>query len=123
MAWYDQQTRWAEPHGYNDPSVTTTRLRAWYDELNIEYPNMSGPDASDDCDNPKLTDYSIGNSVIYVAFAWSEAENAYRAVRRLVEKHGVGFYDVSSDDGEIWEPPGDGPPSKKGFFQRLLRLR
>ena len=105
MTWYKDQTQWTEPHGYNDPSVTSARLRAWYDEMTIEFPNMNGPDISDDdVDNPKLTDYSIGQSVIYAAFAWSQAEGAYKAMRGLALKHRVGFFDVSTDEGEIWEP-------------------
>lgn len=105
MTWYNDQTQWTEPHGYNDPSVTSARLRAWYDEMTIEFPNMNGPGISDDdFDNPKLTDYSIGQSVIYAAFAWSQAEGAYKAMRGLAVKHGVGFFDVSADEGEIWEP-------------------
>ena len=105
MTWYNDQTQWSEPHGYNDPSVTGARLRAWYDDMTAEYPNMNGPDISDDdFDNPKLTDYSIGQSVIYAAFAWSQAEGAYRAMRALATKHGAGFFDVSADEGEIWEP-------------------
>jgi hypothetical protein len=105
MAWYNNQTQWTEPHGYNDPSVASAKLRAWYDDITTEYPNMNGPGISDDdFDNPKLTEYSIGQSVIYAAFAWSQAEGAYNAMRSLAVKHGVGFFDVSTDEGEIWEP-------------------
>jgi hypothetical protein len=105
MTWYHNQTQWAEPHGYNDPSVTSARLRPWYDDMTIEFPDMNGPGISDDdFDNPKLTDYSIGQSVIYAAFAWSQAEGAYNAMRGLAVKHGVGFFDVSADEGEILEP-------------------
>jgi hypothetical protein len=118
MAWYKQQTKWTEPHGYNDPGVTTIRLRAWYDDMNGEYPNMNGPDVID-FDSPKLTDYSIGRCVIYVAFGWPEAENAYRTVRRFAEKHGVGFFDVSADEGEIWEPPAGGI-SMRGLWRRVF---
>jgi len=105
MTWYHDQTQWAEPHGYNDPSVTSPGLRAWYDAMTIEYPNMNGPgEGGRDFDNPKLTDYSIGRSVIYAAFAWSQAEGAYHLVRALAAKHGVGFFDASADEGEIWVP-------------------
>jgi hypothetical protein len=52
----------------------------------------------------KSRDYSIGRSVIYAAFAWSQAETAFEAVNRLAAKHGVGFFDVSSEQGEIRFP-------------------
>jgi hypothetical protein len=69
-----------------------------------DYPAMNGPHASDDFDGPKVTDYCVGRSVIYAAFAWSEAENAFRAMFRLAEKHRVGFFDVSNLDGGVWMP-------------------
>jgi hypothetical protein len=51
-----------------------------------------------------VTDYSIGRSVIYAAFAWSQAGAAFETMSRLADKHRVGFYDVSSDQGEIRFP-------------------
>jgi hypothetical protein len=112
--WWDRQAEWSENHGYNDPSVTTPELKAWFDEIRQTFPPMNGPHATNDYDNPRLTDYSIGRHVIYAAFAWSVAEDAYPVVRQLAVKHRVGFYDASGDegDGEI-NFPGDGlrPPS------------
>lgn len=109
MEWYDQQTQWAETHGYNNPDVPTPRLRAWLQEMIKTFPPMNGPWATDDVDNPKVTDYSVGQSVIYGAFAWSEAEAAYEHVKRLAAKHRVGFFDVSANEGDIWLPtPGGG---------------
>src|SRR5690606_15004282 len=68
------------------------------------FPPMNGPFASGDHDDSKVTDYSIGRSVIYSAFAWSVAEDAYSKMRELAIKHSVGFFDVSADDGEILFP-------------------
>ncbi|MGN6621130.1 MAG: hypothetical protein ACTHJR_20995 [Sphingomonas sp.] len=104
LSWYDKQTEWSEPHGYNDPSVTTPKLKAWYDGMAARYPNMNGAGADKDWDDLRLTDYSIGHQVIYAAFAWSQAEDAYRMVRELAERCGVGFFDVSGEDGEVWRP-------------------
>ena len=64
MAWYGQQTHWTEDHSYDSPDVCTPDLRAWFFEMMKEYPSMNGPHASEDVDNPKLTDYSIGRSAI-----------------------------------------------------------
>ena len=55
-------------------------------------------------DDPKVTDYSLGRSVIYCGFAWSEAEAAHKVVKELAVKHGVGYFDVSAGDGEILFP-------------------
>lgn len=65
---------------------------------------MNGPSASDDFGNPRVTDFCIGRSVIYAAFASTQAEDAHEALSRLAAKHSVGFYDVSSDKGEIRFP-------------------
>ncbi len=104
MAWYDDVTEWKEPHGYNDPAVTTPKLRTWYDAIAASFPNMNGDVPDEDYDNLRLTDYSIGQHAIYAAFAWSQAEDAYRTVKRLAEECGVGFFDVSADDGDILRP-------------------
>ena len=53
------------------------------------------------------TDYSIGHHVIYAAFSWSVADEAYEKMKELAQKHGVGFYDVSGDDGDIILPDGN----------------
>jgi len=42
------------------------------------YPAMNGPYAKEeDEDNDYVTDYCIGKDVIYAAFSWSLAEQAY----------------------------------------------
>ena len=105
ISWYDRQTRWDESHGYDDPQVTTPELRAWFEEMIQTFPPMNGPLASDDPDDPHVTDYSVGRSVIYAAFAWSQAEVAHQRMGELAAKHGVGFFDVSSEDGSTWFPP------------------
>jgi hypothetical protein len=104
MKWYEDQIQWSEDHGYNDPNVSAPELRAWLLEMIGRYPAMNGPHASDDVDNPKVTDYCVGRSVIYAAFAWSEAEDAFKTMFRLAEKHRVGFFDVSKLDGGVWVP-------------------
>jgi hypothetical protein len=106
--WYEQQTQWTETHGYNAPDVSTAPLRAWFQEIIKTFPPMNGPLASDDVDDPKVTDYSVGQSVIYCAFAWSQAEPAYDQVKRLAAKYRVGFFDVSSNASDIWLPTPDG---------------
>lgn len=104
LNWYDNQTQWNENHDYNNPDITTPKLRTWFMEMIQLYPAMNGPYASDDIDNPKLSDYTIGESIIYVTFAWSQADLAYKAVFDKAKKYGLGFFDVSSQYGEVWVP-------------------
>lgn len=108
LAWCEHQFKWSEEHGYNNPDACTPALRAWFDEMRQTYPAMNGPFASDDYDNPKLSDYSVGQTMIYATFAWSEADRAYAQVFGLARKHRVGFYYVSADDGQVWMPTGNG---------------
>jgi hypothetical protein len=106
-SWYRTQTEWAEPHGYDNPSVTSSALRKWYEAITQTYPNMNSPELGDeDFTTSSPSDYSIGTNVIYAAFAWTEADNAYALMRQLAVEHGVGFYDVSDDQGnqEIYFP-------------------
>jgi hypothetical protein len=104
LAWYDQQTEWSEDHGYDDPVVSSPALRAWFMEMIESFPAMNGPYAGDHEDDSKVTDYSVGKDVIYAAFAWSQAQNAFPTVVRLAEKHEVGFFDVSGEDGAVVFP-------------------
>ena len=109
MKWYEQQVQWSEDHAYNDPSVLSEALQRFYSELSEQFPNLNVEDeifeAMEEAgtDN-RLTDYSLGTSVIYAAFAYSLADEAYTAMRELAIKHKVGFFDVSSNEGDIIFP-------------------
>ena len=108
MEWYSRQTQWSETHGYNNPDVPTAPLRAWFQAMIKTFPPMNGPLASDDVDDPRVTDYSVGQTVVYAAFAWSQAEAAHEHMKGLAAKHRVGFFDVSSTEADIWLPTADG---------------
>ena len=82
-------------------------------EMKEKFPPMNGEyapndDALDDDENLELhmVDYSIGYNVIYAVFSWSVADEAYELMRSLAQKHKVGFFDVSGDDGDIISPDG-----------------
>ncbi|MBJ6107674.1 hypothetical protein JAO73_01530 [Hymenobacter sp. BT523] len=94
MTWFDVQTNWSES-AYDDPSVTTPELRAWLLDITKIFPDMNGPDASEDHESDYETDYSIGKSIIYIAFSWSLYTEANQAVIRLAAKHQVGLFDAS----------------------------
>ena len=77
------------------------------------FPPMNGDyapdvDVIDEDENLEshVTDYAIGREIIYAAFAWSVADEAYELMRKLAQKHDVGFFDVSSDNGDIILPDG-----------------
>lgn len=95
MAWYAAQIEWTEEHTYDDPAITTPELRSWLLEMVQTFPDMNGPDATDDHRSEYETDYGIGRAVIYAGFSWSLAEEANETARRLAQKHQIGFYDPS----------------------------
>lgn len=119
LVWFDKQTEWGESHSYDDPSVTTPNLRQWYHLMVPDFPPMNGPD-SDDSDSPRISDYSIGRSIIYVAFASSQAEVAYQAARAAAAKAGVGVFKAGGRDAEIWLPGQTEPVAKSRFWRRIL---
>lgn len=99
MAWYDKITEWEEEHDYETVSVTSPALQNWFMEMKETFPPMNGEFAPDDeaIENDedlesRLTDYSISYDSVYAAFSWSLVEEAYETMRRLAQKHGVGFF-------------------------------
>lgn len=108
LEWYAAQTEWTEEHNYDHPDITTISLRNWYLEMIQTFPDLNGIFTYDhDRNNVFESDYSIGKDIIYVAFSWSLAENAYNTMFKLAAKHSVGFYDTSSDNGCIFFPMND----------------
>jgi len=105
LAWYDQQTEWAESHDYDDPKVSVPALQAWFAALAEHYPPMNGEGADEEDDRLEVTDYSIGKHVIYGSFADEVAESAHELVQVLAHQHGLGFFDASGD-GAIVYPDG-----------------
>lgn len=113
LEWYAKQTKWEEDHDYQSICVSSPALRNWFMEMKETFPPMNGEYAPgvEEIDNDEnlelhLADYCIGREVIYVAFAWSIAEEAYEMVCKLAQKHNVGFFDVSASDGDIILPDG-----------------
>ena len=109
LKWYHIQVQWSEGHSYSDPAVTSDNLKNWFFEMIESFPALNGPYAKDEDDvDDYTTDYCIGKDVIYVTFAWSLAESAYEKMKTLAEKHQVGFFDVSSNEGDILFPDNNG---------------
>lgn len=113
MAWYEKQVEWSEDHDYQRISVSSPALQNWFMEMKETFPPMNGEYAPssellDEDENLEsyLTDYCIGRDVIYASFAWSVASEAYERMRSLAQKHNVGFFDVSAEDGDIILPDG-----------------
>ncbi|NML59871.1 hypothetical protein HHL21_01990 [Massilia sp. RP-1-19] len=99
LDWYDEQTEWDDGQAYDNPGVATPALQAFFTELAAEFP----PAREDQADAG--TDYAIGASLIYMSFLdWDKIDRAHEAVFNLAARHGLGFFDVSSDLAEAWLP-------------------
>ena len=106
MLWYSVETKWEEARDYNSLNGTSPNLSAWFTEMRSTFPAMNGEYALSDDEafanediEQHLTDYSLGSSVIYAAFAWSLAGKARELAANLAQKYDVGFFDPQS--GEI----------------------
>lgn len=100
LDWYDEQTEWDDGQAYDSPALATPALQAFYAELAAEFPA-----APDDAEDDTGTEYTIGRSLIYMSFLdWDKIDRAHEAVFSLAGKHGLGFFDVSSDLAEAWLP-------------------
>lgn len=113
MEWFEEQAEWGEDHDYQTVGVASPALQNWFMEMKETFPPMNGEYAPDDAAlaadaglESRMTDYSIGHDVIYAAFAWSVAEEAYKQMLELAGKHDVGFFDVSGTGGDIIMPDG-----------------
>lgn len=108
LDWYDERSEWEAPHGYDDPGICTPALRAWFLDIIEAFPPLNGPYAKDSPDDARASDYTLDSELIYIAFAWSLAEQAYDTVFALAGKHGVGFFDASGSTAAVWLPDGKG---------------
>lgn len=111
IQWYEKQTEWEEEHDYQTISISSPALQNWFMEMKETFPPMNGEyapsiESIDEDENLErhTVDYSIGYDIIYAAFSWSVVDEAYELMRSLAKKHNVGFFDVSSDKGDIILP-------------------
>jgi hypothetical protein len=120
MAWFEKQVDWPDDDSPFDPATLSPNLQSWYKAMLQDWPNMQEVD-DDHVDDPHVTGYSLCPHAIYVDFRWSVAEEAYDATRRLAVERGVGFYDVSGDngDGEIYFPEDTLRPPSTGQWRQV----
>lgn len=103
LDWYDEQTAWDDGQAYDNPAVAAAALQAFFAELAAEFPPIR--EDAEPSDDDTGTDYTIGSSLIYMTFLdWDKVDRAHEAVYSLAAKHGLGFFDVSSDLAEVWLP-------------------
>jgi hypothetical protein len=109
LDWYDQQTDWNEDGAYDDPAASAPSLQAFHAEMIATFPALSPASMASEQEQESGTDYAITPSLIYMSFLdWDKIDQAHETVFRLAGKHGLGFFDVSSDLAEVWVPDNKG---------------
>jgi hypothetical protein len=109
--WYAVRTDWDDDRIYDDISIATPQLQAFYADLIDIYPPMNGPgsptsgelEADPDLEE-WLTDYSIDSQLIYAAFGWSKRAPASAMFAGLAASHGVAVAYVSEDPVRLVRP-------------------
>jgi len=106
LDWYEQQTDWQEERAWDDPAVAAPSLQAFYADMSAAFPALP---AGAPPEQESGTDYTIGPALIYMSFLdWDRIDQAHETVSRLAARHGLGFFDVSSDLAEVWVPDNKG---------------
>ena len=100
LNWYNKVTEWEEDIDYNDYKHATPELQKWFLEMKDIFPPLNGEFApsDDEADEGEhyMCDYCIAKDAIYCAFAWSDAEDAYKLSQEKAKEHDVAFFDVES---------------------------
>lgn len=101
LKWFYQKSDWDSNRDYMDIKGTSQPLVDFFMEIIKEYPMMNGiyaPTEEEIENNPelesKLTDYTIDDDLIYMGFAWSEADKACERVEELAYQYGLGYFDM-----------------------------
>lgn len=109
--WFGDNTNWNSNSDYDDISIASKELQDWYKYMLCYFPAMNGRDAKKSSEDYATTngvdidvaadnsaDYSINTDIIYVAFSYSQAENAYKLGADKAKELGLGFYDPREDE-------------------------
>lgn len=140
LQWYKEVTDWKEGNMYDDITISSPSIQQWYYEMIKTYPPMNGQFSPTDEEleeieglEERMTDYSIGDSFIYMCFAWSVADKAYDAAVKAAFNSGLGvFYlSASEEDMKIILPddtlmtdskPANTIPAKKSFLDKVKQF-
>jgi len=109
--WYRARTSWEGEVHFDEAPNSTASLQAWLQEMLELFPPMNGtrrPSFEDAERWDRAADYAIAPDLIYVSFSSAKAGFVYDTVYRLAAKYGVGFYNVSDSQGEVWFPRPEG---------------
>lgn len=103
LQWYDEQVEFLESSNHIDCTSCSIDLQEWFKDMKLIFQPINGPFIID-VNDEKRASYCLGKQAIYVTFSWSVADFARTNVMKFAKIHGLGFFDISSPEGDIWFP-------------------
>ena len=104
LEWYDGVTQWNDDLDYNDYEHATPHLKDWFLKMKDIVPPLNGKYApsDDDLGNGRYqeADYTIARDGIYMALAYSDADEVKAIAFDLAEKNNLSYFDISGS-GEL----------------------
>ena len=108
--WWEQVSRWEEPHEYDTTTGSTQAIRSFYRDLIRVFPPFNGPYAlteeeldAREAEGLPVADYTIGTDFIFISVGWSDANALVKIVGQMAWTLRLAVAD-SSEDGSIFRP-------------------
>lgn len=106
LAWYREETSWQKDIDYfNYRTVHSLDMKLCFAELMQIFPPMLGelaPSADKIDNDPKLeekvAEYTFTESMIYMVFSKSKEIEACALLKKLANKHHVGYFDYQKQE-------------------------
>ena len=88
--WWEQVSRWEEPHEYDTTTGSTQAIRSFYRDLIRVFPPFNGPYAlteeeldAREAEGLPVADYTIGTDFIFISVGWSDANALVKIVGQM----------------------------------------
>lgn len=108
--WWEQVSRWEEPHEYDTTTGSTQAIRSFYRDLIRVFPPFNGPYAlteeeldAREAEGLPVADYTIGADYIYIGVGWSDANALVKIVGQMAWTQRLAVAYVS-EDSSIFRP-------------------
>ena len=108
--WWEQVSRWEEPHEYDTTTGSTQAIRSFYRDLIRVFPPFNGPYAlteeeldAREAEGLPVADYTIGADYIYISVGWSDANALVKIVGQMAWTQRLAVAYVS-EDNSIFRP-------------------
>ena len=96
MNWYNEAMQWNQPRDYSSPAGSTPAIDDCYGQLAARFPDINSDVDLDDEDlEEPVTEYTIGEDFLYIAFDWGDAQEGHDCVTTMAAQLGLAVVDVS----------------------------